>query len=452
MSSAPSIKTPPGRVTPVPPPSSPPRGTCVYGDSTPFLHEGNFIETIRHAVDCGVALLSAQHVIHKSIARAQDIDRAREVERARLESLGNTLKRAMAGEMATSSDRLLRTGARILETSRVTIETELVSLESAASAELTRARRTAEQARAAAKRALETFLVLHDLPGSEIALWLKATEESYAAESQVQTPFGVDSNFELQIPDAHEWSRHRRVADLAPGTEVHMPLESGLFFKKVAVQAVKLDRYFVCSLRVGAVRSTITLRRQATGGSGYKLDFDASGASARVLLARIGEDGGETPDPVIELAGEDTVHVLRLWQRVLDSTEDLTRRRQTMTRATYEGMAVGELDEPRLVAERIVTVLAPIVREIAMRSGAPGELVLRRDVRAGRREEIYITTAELHEKVLTLPPLLRDVFAPFELEKPRSPRAPAPSLPAYTEIADDDVVEIAAAKAPFAQA
>jgi hypothetical protein len=162
----------------------------VYGDSTPFLHEGNFIETIRHAVDCGVALLTAQHVIHKSIARAQDVDRAREVERARLESLGNTLKRAMGGEMATSSDRLLRTGARILETSRVTIESELVSLEAAASAELMRARRTGEQARASGKRALETFLVLHDLPGSEIALWLKATEESYAAESQVQTPFG----------------------------------------------------------------------------------------------------------------------------------------------------------------------------------------------------------------------------------------------------------------------
>lgn len=64
-------------------------------------------------------------------------------------------------------------------------------------------------------------------------------------------------------------------------------------------------------------------------------------------------------------------------------------------------------------------------------------------MRAGRREEIYITTAELHERVLTLPPLLRDVFAAFELDKPRSPRAPAPSLPTYSEIGDDDLVEVA---------
>jgi hypothetical protein len=59
-----------------------------------------------------------------------------------------------------------------------------------------------------------------------------------------------------------------------------------------------------------------------------------------------------------------------------------------MTRATYEGHAISDLDEPRLIAGRMVAVLAPIVRDIADRSGAPGELVLRRDVRAGRREEV----------------------------------------------------------------
>ena len=448
MSPVPPSKPTP-RATPVPAAPTPTpvsRGTCVFGDSTPFLHEGNFIETIRHAVDCGVALLGAQHAIQKSMARAQDVDRAREVERARLESMSNTVKRALTGEMATSSDRLLRTGARILEASRVTVESELAALDMAAGSELARARATAEEARASAKRALETFLVLHDLPGSELALRIQSTEDGYTAESQVVTPFGIDATFDLQVPDAHEWSRHRRVADLAPGTEVHVPLESGLFFKKVAVQPVKLDRLFVCSLRAGAARSTITLRKQATGGAGYKLDFDATGDHARVLLARIGEDGFETQDPVIELDGDDTVHVLRLWQRVLDSSDDLSRRRQTMTRATYEGHALSELNEPRLIADRIVGVLGPIVREIANRSGAPGELVLRRDVRAGRREEIYITTAELHEKVLTLPPLLRDVFAPFELDKPRSPRAPAPSITAYTELVEDDLVEIAAAR------
>jgi hypothetical protein len=83
-------------------------------------------------------------------------------------------------------------------------------------------------------------------------------------------------------------------------------------------------------------------------------------------------------------------------------------------------------------------VLAPVVQEIGRRSGAPGELVLRRDAGEGRREEIYITKAELHEKVYSLPQALRGVFDPFELsDGPRSPRAPAPSEPIFLE-ADED--------------
>ena len=124
----------------------------------------------------------------------------------------------------------------------------------------------------------------------------------------------------------------------------------------------------------------------------------------------------------------------------MDSTLDLAMRRQAMTTATFDSKPLKEIEEPQTIANKIINVLAPIVQEIARRSGAPGELVLRRDLGEGRREEIYITKAELHEKVLTLPATLRPVFDPFELhEGPRSPRAPAPSEPIYLDT--DDVEE-----------
>jgi hypothetical protein len=414
----------------------------VYGDSTAFPHEGNFIETIRHAVDCGVALLGSQHAIHRAMARTSEVDRARHLERSRLESMSATVKRTLAGEMAPNAERLLRAGARILDAARIAIDGEILALENAAANEIARARASAEEARVSAQRALETFLLHHDLPGSEIGLRFTAEEERYVAHAKVATPFGIDASFELQIPEAHEWGHPVRVGDLSAGTEVHIPLESGLFFKKVAVQPVKLDRLFVTALHIGSVRGAMTLRRQPTAGAGYKIDFDASGDRTRVLIARLGEDGMETPDPVQELSGEDAVHVVRLWQRIVDSTEELSRRRHAMTSATFDGNPIKLFDEPSSIAEKLIRFLTPIVREISQRSGAPGELVLRRDVRAGRREEIYLTKAELHEKVLTLPPLLRTVFDPFELDSPRSPRAPAPSLAAYEEIEAVESVEL----------
>jgi hypothetical protein len=446
MSSSPSVRSsskPPSVPPPLPSPvPTAPRSSCVYGDSTPFPHEGNFIELIRHAVDCGVALLASQHVVHRAIARTAEVNRAKHMERARLEGMNTTLKRALASEMSPGADRLARAGARIVEHARIAIEAELVALESSAANELGHARLSADQARNLAQRALETFLLNHDLPGTEVGLSFTALDDRYAAQAQVATPFGVEAGFELQIPTAHEWGRHVRVGDLNPGTEVHVPAESGLFFKKVAVQPVKLDRLYVSALHVGFARGALTLRRQATAGAGYKIDFDTSGERTRVLIVRLGEDGSESMEPAQTLEGEDAVHVLRLWRRVLDSTEALGRRRHAMTRAAFEGHPITTLDQPSLIAEKLVRLLAPTVLTIAQRAGAPGELVLRRDVRAGRREEIYITKAELHEKVLTLPPLLRGVFDPFELDSPRSPRAPAPSIPAYSEAETEEAIEL----------
>jgi hypothetical protein len=157
-------------------------------------------------------------------------------------------------------------------------------------------------------------------------------------------------------------------------------------------------------------------------------------AEPKATLRKLGEDGHPTPDPIIQLEGEDAVHVLRLWNRVVDTTQDLGMRRQAMTSASFDGKPLKEIEEPQEVANKLINVVAPVVQEIAKRSGAPGELVLRRDMGEGRREEIYITKAELHEKVMTLPATLRPVFDPFDLsEGPRSPRAPAPSEPIYLE-------------------
>ena len=69
-----------------------------------------------------------------------------------------------------------------------------------------------------------------------------------------------------------------------------------------------------------------------------------------------------------------------------------------MTTATFDGKPLREIEEPAAIATKLINVLAPMVQEIARRSGAPGELVLRRDLGEGRREEIYITKAELQRE------------------------------------------------------
>ncbi|WP_198096908.1 hypothetical protein, partial [Clostridioides difficile] len=89
-----------------------------------------------------------------------------------------------------------------------------------------------------------------------------------------------------------------------------------------------------------------------------------------------------------ELSSEDAVRALKLYRAAVASTRDLASERGKMTEATLDGNALRGV-EPAKIAARMVHAMAPLAREIARRSGAPGELVLRKNVGAGRRDEVY---------------------------------------------------------------
>ena len=46
----------------------------VYGDSTPFPYDVNFIEQIRRLVECGVELMRAQHEVGEARQAAVGVE------------------------------------------------------------------------------------------------------------------------------------------------------------------------------------------------------------------------------------------------------------------------------------------------------------------------------------------------------------------------------------------
>lgn len=413
----------------------------VYGDSTPFPYGADFIETIRHAVECGVAILVSQHAITDAMAATGTVEEQRRAERARLDALSDAVRLTVNAYMSTSSERLARAGSEILRYAHNAVEAEVASLEGHATDQMGTTRQTIASSRERVFRAVEGFILAHDLPNTEIGLRLFAAEEHYGGQALVATPFGIEAIFELAIPAAHQWGKPRRVADLTAGTAVQVPKSAGWLSKRLELQPEKLDKYFLSEVTVSPERTVIWLRKGPRSGTGYQVEVNSEGAP-RAMLRHVTEEGSIGPEEPTELTGEDQVHITRLWNRVLDSTRDLETRRQSMSEATFDAKSVRELDEPRAICERMVMVLTPIVQEISARSGAPGELVLRRDVGEGRREEVYITKAELQERVMQVHPTLRAVFDGFGLEGPRSPRAPMPSEPIMIDLGPEDPTHV----------
>jgi hypothetical protein len=88
---------------------------------------------------------------------------------------------------------------------------------------------------------------------------------------------------------------------------------------------------------------------------------------------------------------------------------------------------------PETLCRRLVGALAPIVSEIAQRSGANGELQLRRSLGAWERHENFITTEELVGRTFNLPVAARRILdplcQPFKAKSVAPPALPPASVP-----------------------
>lgn len=404
----------------------------VYGDSSPFPYDYDFIDLVRSAVSCGVDLLVAQEAIAAATQRARDFDDMCRAERARLDEMTEGLKGAMAPWRAAAFEGLRVTANRVLEAGLGAITHEVDALQNQLDGEIKAMKTAVAASRDKVTTAIARLLGKHDLPYTETSLRFDSSADGVTGRVRIQSPFGVEAGFSLAIPSDHRWSRPPRVGDFTPGAEVHVTVEKGLFGKKPTLQTVKLEKLVISEVDLSHTRVTFSLRRGPKLGAGWRMDFDLTQNVQKPVLQTLGENGEPEGGVGLVLDGPDAAAANLLREQIVRSTAGLGDKRQLLLEATFDGKPLSECDDPRRIAENLVGSLAPIVQEIARRSGAPGELVLRRDVGEGRREELFVSVAELMDKVAALPEPLRKVFDPFGLSQaPRSPRAPVlpPPLP-----------------------
>jgi hypothetical protein len=262
----------------------------LYGDSTMFPFAPDFIEIVRHAVDAGVQLLAAQHAIGKARKRTDSVEQQRQSIKAQLASLGDAVSSALEPFVSGRSERAARVSKLIRERSKELIAAEEQSLEGAVSEKMGSSVAAIEAARESSFRAIETFVLRHDLPDTDVGLHLVAEESRYRGQALVTTPFGIEAVFDLAIPAAHDWGQPRRVVELSAGTEVHVPMESGIFTKKIEPKPVKLDRLFITEVAISNARTLITMRKGVRGAPARRRAADrgdgARRAAARAPLGR----------------------------------------------------------------------------------------------------------------------------------------------------------------------
>jgi len=403
----------------------------LYGDSTPSPLKTDLIAFLRDVVDAGVTMLLCDARLSEAVQRAAKFSETTEKEIESAETLIQDVSRTVErSPIADPTSLAARCAARLLQAAVDVARSEVDAARAAVAAEKTCAAQEAKSEREGCAKALETLLLRHELPGETGVVHLRIDGASYAAELHGHAPYGLDWVVTTEIPESSPLAHVVRIERLVERLEVQAPEEAGWIRKETKIRPQRLDRLHLAQLTIDPAETLLKLRAAPDGtGGGFDVSFRRE--PRRVQLVRIADRGAE-PDAPYDVDAEDSAKLWDLLDQLALMATALLAHKKAILRATLDETPIDQLEAPRTLVDKIVAHVAPIVQEIGRRSLTPGELVLKRLISENQREELFVSKAELQQKLEPLPPELRRAFDAMGLAPApvRGSRVPAPPPPA----------------------
>ena len=400
----------------------------LFGDSSPSDLRIDYIELLRDALDFSAQLLLADERMQKGATRVEEARRAGEAEVARLQALGGVVSRAVEGaDVGAAESATAQCAHDLLLRASETVRAAGDRVQQQVNAEAARVDDEARRDRERCVEALEKFLKRHDLPNMTSELRLQQQGGTgYVARLYVRGLTDLAAVLDLDIPPTHALAHVARVEKLVERLEVHAPEAGGWLRKEVKLRPQRLDKEHVTALVAGLHETTVHLR-SSPDGSGVGFDLVFREESPRVTLVRVGE---ATELPPFDLDDTDSAKARELRTSLLAATAELAKNRKALVETMLGKVPLKDHREPRVIVERLVAEMAPVVREIIKRSLTKTELVLKRQTGDGRREEIFVSRADLQNRLRPLGEASRALFKPLELgDLPPAEVVPGPPPP-----------------------
>ncbi len=407
-----------------------------YGDGTPFPLDENFIETLTTAVEsCTEAFVPLADLDDRRKKAAQgrqggdrEITKLGELEKSVTANLAQFIAadKKLGGATSMVAEKLVASAKTAVAEAKRAVEGRVQTLEGQA------APKTSTDD---VIRALSVFFDAHQAPKAEwIMSWDVRGNEPQA--DALMTAGRLSAQFALAIDN---WRAPIRVEQLAEGITVHM-MKKGVF-GKAKPAPIDLGKHVIVAYERTAKERVLTLRESQKVAAGLRFAITDAGATWVSITP-----GGDAEGEASPLDAEDIAPVRKLADAINEALKGLIEHRR-LTDLSLGGVGIGELPEPRAVPFELLLQLTPYARSIREKSRASGELVLKRDLGDGRREELFVPRATLSQHFARLPAEYRKPFEEMgitsEDTQPSIVMTRAPARPSHAPtLSDEPTIEV----------
>ncbi len=389
--------------------------TYLYGDSTDSGLELNYIELLREFLDFAVQVMLSEHRIATARLGADDAKKQATAELDRLRSLGAsvtaTLEKSKSHNSKSATDQSI---VGIQQATDATLRRAAESLKQRVAKNEQDLLSSRSRERAGNAKLIEPLLLNHRLPDSQssVNVEIDAEGQSYAAEVLGSCKQGLAWRFSANIPSGHYFKETIKISSFAPELTISLPEMSGFVRKSVKLKPYRLFPLFLTSLKHVGTDIIVQLRSTASNQDDSGVDIQVKQTSPRVCITRLHK--GEKSPP-FDAPGDDAKKLIEMVENFSEKTVDLIGQRSRLIDVRFDNQPLANYNEPTTLVTRLIQRIGPVVSKIAEKSLADSELVLKRILDNGRREEIFASKADMRNKIAAVPKPARWVFAPLGL-------------------------------------
>jgi hypothetical protein len=385
----------------------------LFGDSTESALEFNYLAFLRDAVEACVAILQSDAGLAAGRERKAARERTASEAIHAVEAFGKAAHQVAEPVAHGSPDTPVgRAATAVQHATTDAVRRESAQARAALQADLDLIESEGQRLRSRCVAALGTLLQSHDLPDAEESILVRWTGSGYEARLKQKSKFGAEALIELDIPSSSLFAHDVRIDRISDGAEVHAPESAGWLKKEVKMVPHKLGRHHITEVVVSTHGVTFKARATAeAGAAGFDINV---GHKGEIKIDRSGNPGDEGLQ--FETDDRDVGKLTILGEKIEAAVDGLREHRRSLAGAQLDGAPLADHPHPKVLAERLIEAMAPVVRQIAQHSLSPRELVLKRLLAGDRREEIFVSKSELAQKLEALPASLRKTFAPLGLD------------------------------------
>lgn len=399
----------------------------LYGDSVPFPPQYDFLAALEAFCTqaARVVRLDAESRALRKSAEEAAVTRARAVEE--LEGFHQEALGALRDAAKDSAQPLVHDYVRQVAdlASRIAEDARRMAL-TTSDREAAQARAECDKRRAEVRDALEKLFVAVRLPVEETQVTMTLVDGRNDMTGSVTFEGGIYATFTLGSGEVSDWSAPRHVRELAQDVTLPVGVKRSMFKRTVAPETITLDEYVFGGFDLKDDRAEIRLRRRAQEPDSLVFTLRRIDDKLKAEVHHPDDAEADSGLPSV-LDHTSATEVERLWQLLRQACNPVLARKKRLVRLVLGGNDVFEHDLGGKLVSHIVSVIAPIVSEVAKRSPNAHELSLKVENDSGRREEIYLRKAQLVSVLSSVTPKERGVFDPLGLIA-SGPRDSAESL------------------------